>query len=69
MENELIKYQYTQYVIMYEFLNSSGENTERYFEFEPAVNRVRELYKKGCYNITLYKERRTDYNITYIIRV
>lgn len=68
METGIEGYHYTEYVIRYEFNGSSGENTERCKEFESAVDRVRELYKKGCLNIRFRKETMTNYDITTIIQ-
>ncbi len=45
-----------------------SEGTERYKEFESAIDRVRELYKKGCLNIRFYEETITDYDISNIVQ-
>ena len=65
MEN-IVSYDYTEFVIVYDFAESSGENTERFDTFEKAVGRMKELQQKGCWINQFYKIEKTVYKICEI---
>lgn len=52
MEN--ISFTTDVYVIKYNHIDFSGENTDKFDSFEEAVDRLKILKLKGCFNFKLY---------------
>ena len=65
MEN--ISYTVDEYVIKYNHIDFSGENTDKFDSFEEAVDQLKRLKLKGCFNFNLYHMTKEVFNISKIL--
>ena len=64
---EYISYTVDEYVLKYDHIDFSGENTEKFNSFEEAVKRLKRLDLKGCFNFRLYHSIKEVFNINKIL--
>ena len=56
-----------EYVIKYDHIDFSGENTDKFASFEEAVDQLKRLKLKGCFNFNLYHMTKEVFNISKIL--
>lgn len=62
-ENEIISYDYTEYVIEYEWNSTHERNIERYSNFDDAFYRIRWIHLHQGEVIYFYKNYKEFYKI------
>ena len=62
-----ISYTTDEYVIKYDHMDFSGENTDKFDSFEEAVDRLKRLKLKDCFNFRLYHITKEVFNISKIL--
>lgn len=65
MEN--ISYTVDEYVLKYDHIDFSGENTDKFDSLEEAVERLKRLYLKGCFNFKLYHIIKEVFDVSKIL--
>lgn len=65
MEN--ISYTIDEYVIKYDHIDFSGENTDRFKSLEEAVDILKKLELKGCFNFKLYHIIKEVFDVNKIL--
>lgn len=62
-----ISYTIDEYVIKYDHMGFSGENTDRFKSLEEVIERLKILKLKGCFNFKLYHTIKEVFNISKIL--
>jgi len=62
-----ISYTIDEYVIKYDRMDFSGENTDKFDSFEEAVDRLKQLKLKGCFNFKLYHMTKEVFDVSKIL--
>lgn len=62
-----ISYTIDEYVIKYDHMDFSGENTDRFDSLEEAIERLKKLKRKDCFNFKLYHITKEVFNISKIL--
>ena len=65
MEN--ISYIIDEYVIKYDHIDFSGENIQRSDSLEEAIDRLKKLKLKGCFNFELYHMTKEVFDVSKIL--
>ena len=65
MEN--ISYTFDEYVLKYDHIDFSGENTDRVCSLEEAIKRLKELKLKGYFNFKLYHMKKEVFDVSKIL--
>ena len=65
MEN--ISYTVDEYVLKYDHIDFSGENTDKFDSLEEAVERLKRLDLKGCFNFKLYHIIKEVFDVSKIL--
>lgn len=65
MEN--ISYTYDEYVVKYDHMDFNGENTDKFDSLKEAVDRLKQLKLKGCFNFKLYHMTKEVFNVSKIL--
>lgn len=56
-----------EYVIKYDHMDFSGENTDKFDSFEEAADRLKQLKLKGCFNFKLYHMTKEVFDVSKIL--
>ena len=62
-----ISYTIDEYVIKYNHIDFSGENTDKFDSLDEAVDRLKRLKLKDCFNFKLYHMTKEVFNISKIL--
>lgn len=65
MEN--ISYTIDEYMIKYDHMDFIGENTDRFGSLEEAIERLKTLKLKGCFNFKLYHMIKEVFDVSKIL--
>lgn len=65
MEN--ISYTIDEYVIKYDHIDFSGENIQRFDSLKEAIDRLKKLKLKGCFNFELYHMTKEVFDVSKIL--
>ena len=56
-----------EYVIKYNHIDFSGENTDKFDSFDEAVDRLKRLKLKDCFNFNLYHITKEVFDVSKIL--
>ena len=62
-----ISYTIDEYVIKYDHIDFSGENIQRFDSLEKAIERLKKLKLKGCFNFKLYHMTKEVFDVSKIL--
>jgi len=62
-----ISYTIDEYVIKYDHIDFSQENTDRFKSLEEAIERLKKLKLKGCFNLKLYHMTKEVFDVNKIL--
>lgn len=62
-----ISYTIDEYVIKYDHIDFSGENIQRFDSLEEAIDRLKKLKLKGCFNFELYHMTKEVFDVSKIL--